>query len=57
MLIAIASIAFVLICLAAWLGMVFGRASIVNRLIDAKDPEGWQWAHYLRADLKSKSPQ
>jgi hypothetical protein len=43
-----------LIGIAGWLGFKLGRADIVNRLIEAKDPEGWQWAHYLRADLKAK---
>lgn len=39
---------------AYFVGFRLGRADMVNRLIDTPNSEGWNWAHYLRADLKAE---
>lgn len=36
------------------LGYHFGEQNAINRLLDAKDPESWNQAHYLRADKKAE---
>lgn len=39
------------------LGFHFGEQDAINRLLDAKDPEAWDKAHYLRADKKSEAAE
>lgn len=34
------------------IGRLVGRNTIILELIDSKDPEAWNQAHYLRIDAK-----
>jgi hypothetical protein len=36
------------------LGYYFGEKAAIDRLIDAKDSEAWNYAHYIRADKKEE---
>ncbi len=50
--IAIVVLAVVAIVCAFKLGVKDGQQEMINRLLDAKDPESWNQAHYLRIDTK-----
>lgn len=35
-------------------GRFMGRQEMLNRLLDAKDSEAWNYAHFLRADIRAE---